>query len=159
MIHPTILLAAALQFRPNAERHEIAERSGVPVGIINKAAGRRPISANHLLRLCAAIGLDPMTGQSIERRQAADIDRNALAIAIKLTMKLRGHSQRKAAESVNTTNTTWHRLINEAPVTIDSVLAGTRYVGRHPFDYLIPADVSRETNGETSSRSNNQEAA
>ncbi len=131
-----------------ADRRDITARSGVPSGIIKRAAGKRPVSADHFLRLCAVTGLDPMTGQdTTPHMSAGELDRNSLAMAIRMNMTMKDHSIRQGAISVDIAPTIFHRLRNGELTAVEGVLAGCRYIGLHPFGYLHP--VSRETNAGT----------
>lgn len=141
------ILAKALEGYDGPRRADLSYRCGVPIGLINRAAGQRPVSADHFIRLCAVIGIDPSTGDTVAPLPSAgEFDHGQLAMAIRMHMDMRKHSIRAAAATVNLSATVFLRLRDGKATAIESVCAGCRYVGLHPFGYLKPAhDVSRET--------------
>lgn len=147
---PATFLGKSLKAADPASRHNLADRSGVAIGIINRAAGNRPISAANLLRLCACLGVDPLTGDPVKQASVGEFDEMSLALAVRMTMQIRGHSYRAAAAAAVIPLTIFHRLAQGEIVAIAGVIAGCRYVGLHPFQYLkpipsVPSIVSRET--------------
>jgi hypothetical protein len=143
MTSPATILADALQSFDRVYREKIARRAGVAIGTVNRATGARPISADHLLRIAAAMGLNPINGADLPHRDiVGELDRGQLAIAVRMTLSLRGQSIRAASKAAGVSATVFVRLMNGELTSIESVLGGCRYVGLHPFEYLRTA--SRE---------------
>jgi transcriptional regulator with XRE-family HTH domain len=157
MRSPAVILAKALKPFDGVYRAQVAQRAGVAIGTLNRAAGGRPISADHYLRIAAAVGIDPVTGQEVSPHVGfGEFDRLQLAMAIRMNMTMRKHSLRAAAKLAGVSTTVLLRLKNGEITAIESVLAGCRYLGLHPFGYLkpVPANVLRETSAGTAGERN-----
>jgi plasmid maintenance system antidote protein VapI len=152
MISPAAMLAKALEPMSLDLRCEIAQAAGVGRHAVQRAAGGRPISADDFLRICAVIGHDPVTGYGREPiDNPGSFDRRHLALAVRMTLYVRKHTFREAAKELGISATVVHRLKEgEEAVSIESLLAGCRYVGVHPFHYFKPACFTK-TCEETSS--------
>lgn len=112
------------------------------------AAKGLPISADHFLRLAAAVGLDPMTGAAIAPRVVGALDLKTLGAAIQITLGLHGNSKRAAAKATGLSAMAIVRLIRGERVSIDTLMRACRHFGTDAFGYCAcetGASVSRQT--------------
>lgn len=112
----------------------IADYVGVKPRTARRAAKGLPVSASAALSLCAAIGLDPMTGEDIVPRKIGRHDTATMASAIAIAMDLRDHTGRDAAAAMDLSPPAVTRLRRGDPVSIATLIKAYRYLNRHPFD-------------------------
>lgn len=165
ILSPAEILGKALEpYRDHALR-KLAERACVTMEEIRRAyscAHGRSMPADVHLRLCLAIGIDPVDGHTMQPQPPRGIAAHSLAIALQQKRIERNHDNRTAARIMGISISTLSRLENAKVRSIDSMIAVCRYIGKNPFDYLN-ADVSRETadgnNGNKLTEQENKSAA
>lgn len=135
------------------EDHALSDL-GRALGLERHAARRakkgHPISASDFLKLCAAIGLDPVNPlQLVPMRGLGDLDHRFLAMGLTIRMSLNGHSLRSAARAMEVSHTAVKRLCDGVPTSVGTVIQACKYLGQHPFGLCTPQSgtplVSRET--------------
>jgi DNA-binding XRE family transcriptional regulator len=142
-------LAAALDVAHNVwTRAKIAALAGVsPRQAANAIAGR-PVSTVAHLRLCVALGLDPLPQFPHAQVAPANFDFVVFALAMRMARALKKHTEREAAAAMKVSPSTVCRIENAHEMTITVILKVCVYVGAHPFGYfkVAPdASVPRET--------------
>lgn len=148
MTSPAAILAKAIAAFATGDKFKaLVLRSGVrPKAIrhaINGAKGH-PTDAGDYLRLCAAIGIDPMDGHRDTSHVPGELDRKLFAAGVRLTRYGRKQTMRDAAKEMGMSATTLCMIENGMVRSIDSMLAACRYVGVHPCHYVL-----RETEPKT----------
>lgn len=154
---PAAILAKAMKAAALADRgafSTIIRKAGVDADVARRAAtgaNGHPTPAGDHINLCIVLGIDPLTGNKLpEPREPAPFLSGMLAIGIKVTRDTREHSLRRAAGIMGISPSTLTRIEKGWHVAgFDSVAAACKYVGLHPFAYLAPESVSRETRHET----------
>ena len=148
MTTPAAILAAAMKLYGSGRAFaDLIARAGVPKASAWRAragAHGRPTRAEHHLKLCMVMGIDPVDGHAISPRPPAPIITAFFACAVKGNRFLKGHSIRQAAKEMGISGTSLSRIENGDVRSFDTMWAACRYVGGHPFDY-----VTRETSSET----------
>lgn len=103
------------------------------------------INAADFLKLCARLGIDPVTGQ----RRAPVANPGTLCLpllgaACAMTRHLKDHmSLRDAAEEIGVSASTLSRLEQSLPISIEPVLAVCAFIGVHPFEYMAKEKQQR----------------
>jgi hypothetical protein len=141
-------LAVALDVAENVwTRARIAALSGVSPRQAANAIMGRPVATVAHLRLCAALGLDPLPQFPHAQVAPADFDFVVFALAMRMARALKKHTEREAAAVMKVSPSTVCRIENAHEMTITVVLKACAYVQMHPFAYFKPApgDVPRET--------------
>jgi hypothetical protein len=143
---PRETLAAVLEYRGRDALEGLATEAGVPFAAASNAWHARPVNTVQFLRLCIALGLNPMPEIATTMPgKPADLDRSLLGAGLKIRRGLNDHSLRDAADSVGVAHSTIRRMEAGDAVSIAAVLGACRYVGVHPFGYLQRENVSRES--------------
>lgn len=118
---------------------ELVQLAGVSEHQAICARGGRPVSADAYLRLCIAVELDP--APEIPNPplflHPGHFDHVMLGIGTRATRIAKKHPIRAAAEIAGISLTTFSRMENGIPVSIENVLAACRYVNAHPFGYIV----------------------
>lgn len=137
---------------------EAAKTAGLKPNMLGRAAIRSAISAGNLIRICGAIGLDPMTLEPCECQALGEFSLGLFALGLNIRRRLRKHSLRKVAAAAGLKHLSVHRAEGREPVAIKATLAICKYIGVHPFKYCADPNASRET-AETSQIAAEQESA
>ena len=141
MTTPAAILAAAMKPYQKAAFADLVDRAGVPKASAWRAragAHGRPTRAEHHLRLCAVLGIDPVNGHAIPPRAPAPLLAWFFACAVKGNRFLKGHNIRQAAKVMGISITSLSRIENGDVRSFECMWAACRYVGAHPFDYVEP---------------------
>ena len=119
---------------------ELASAWSIPPQSMRRYAKGRPINATDYLKICGAIGHDPVTGGSGSLQQRiGDIDWRFIALALHGQRMLRGQTVRSACKAIGgISSATICRLEAGRECTIEHFLAICRYVGKHPYDVIPP---------------------
>ena len=145
---PAFHLALAMQSYRNEKFAELIKRAGVPVDAARRArsgAHGRPTRAEHHLKLCAVLGIDPVDGRPIAVRKPLPLLASFFAAGVKGNRMLNGHTLRRAAKLMAISPAVLSRIENGDTRSFDGMLAACRYIGAHPFDYLDSRETPRET--------------
>lgn len=113
--------------------------------LVRRAILGQQINAGDHLKLCAAIGLDPLQGKFRADAPLGDLHWASLSAALRMKrFSLNPNlTLRLAAREARTSYSALGRIERGEPVSIDAVIAVCRWLDRHPFDFVSP-DVSRE---------------
>lgn len=151
---PRERLAGALALYP---KKDALFKAGVTPRQIANAEMGAPVATIPYLRLCMAIGYDPMPGYQIVTEQPPrDFEFHYFAIAFRITRGLKGHSDRQAAREIGVSASTICRIERGDKMFIGVVMRACSYMQRHPFQFCTGAigtdtlalkHVSRETKG------------
>lgn len=113
----------------------LAQTADVDRRLISRVLAGQPINASAYLKLCGALGLDPVTGKPVPATAIGNIewwffagDLREKRIAKKLTC-------RAAAEEAGIAPTTFFRAEAGISVSAESYLALCRFIGLHPHHY------------------------
>lgn len=137
---PADWLAAELRGR-NAV--EVARGSRVTPRAVRHAMRSRQVGAGNFLKLCAFLGVDPVTGERRPPREIGELLWWFLAAGVFCTRGLRRLSLRDAAPHVGVSYSTLSRLECRMPVSVDAFLAACRFVGVHPYGFTGVAHAAR----------------
>jgi DNA-binding Xre family transcriptional regulator len=135
---PRTLLSRALQAAApsSAALAEIADRAGGLRTQIFRARKGKPVNAGAFLSLCAVIGIDPVDGSPRPVKVVpSTIAWPMVAVALRISRRLRHHDQRSAAQVIGISAATVCRVEAGNPVSIESLVAACRFIGVHPDDY------------------------
>ena len=144
---PRECLAAALEAaapRFPCRLGGIAKAAGVCTRIIANAAQARPVATVPYLRICAAIGHDPLPELACPYAEPAPFDATLFAIGFRIARGLCGHSTRQAGEIIGCSAATICRLENAEVISIGVVLRACRYMQRSPWAYCVSASPARK---------------
>jgi DNA-binding Xre family transcriptional regulator len=153
MTSPAFHLAKALQPYKGEALLELATFAGVPIEHARRArmgAHGRATAADHHLRLCQKIGIDPMEGFAVAPREPQPLLGWFFALGVKGRRILRKLTLRQAAEEIGVALSTLSRVENGDPRSFDTVAAICRWMGAHPYHFVAvtPGKVSRATHVE-----------
>jgi DNA-binding XRE family transcriptional regulator len=127
---------------------QIATTAGITSRQMANALHARPVNAVAHLRLCAALGFDPLPEIPHPMVSPADFDFVVLSLALRLRRRLNNQTQRECAKAVGTSAKTIVDMERARAHSIGVLLRTCVYVGVHPFGYFRPVKVpivSRET--------------
>ena len=142
---PIQRLAGALKAFKPAEYAALGARAGVNTRAVQRAAMGVQIRADHYLKLCAAIGIDSITGDPVPIRRLGDLDWKLLGLGVELTRRIRKVlTLRKVADRIGkrVSISMLSRIENGQPVSISGVIAICQFIGTSPEQYT--ADPSAE---------------
>jgi hypothetical protein len=125
-------LRAAIKAAPAGEHEDLRIR--VSAGRL--LAGQR-VNAADFLRLCARLGVDPLTGEPrtpIEGPQ--DVALYQISIGLRMHRSLNNLPLRTVASRTNISAPTILRLERNMPVSAHSIIAVCDFIGVHPFHYM-----------------------
>jgi DNA-binding XRE family transcriptional regulator len=150
-------LAALLQSSASswAMLDAIAQQAGVTPRQASMARAGKPVNAGAYLALCAAVGIDPISGAARpEKALSPNVVWWLLSAALHITRNLRKLDQRAAADAIGISPATVCRVEQGRPVSIGVMLKVCAFIGVHPFGYTAPLVcppeiVSRGTRTET----------
>jgi hypothetical protein len=150
---PRVALSRAFAQIDRERVPAIAAAAGVsPRQVANLIVGR-PVKATSFLRLCVALGHDPLPELPHSTlAKPADLDMLSLAVGCKMRRAMNKHTIRDAGPIMDVSHITVSRVENAESVSIGVVLAVCRYIGVHPFNCMAvekgtkagTADVSCE---------------
>ena len=132
-ISPREALAQALD--PYGDIWRIAVKAGVTDRQMMNAQSGRPVATIAYLRICAAIGYNPLPSIPYDTPQPSDFDFAFFSMAFRMKRALSGHSDRNAAEVVNISPSTICRIERADAMFIGVVLRACEYIGIHPWGY------------------------
>jgi hypothetical protein len=152
---PRERLAAFLQAKGIKATAEFAHKAGITTRHAANALTGRPVATVPYLRICAALGFDPLPELSYRIPEPADFDFAFFAMGFKIARGLKGDKDRTAADAIGGISASTICRIELAHIMgIGVVLRACRYIGLHPFGYLrvpqaavfgLKTDVSRGT--------------
>lgn len=137
-------LKSALAYSGDGEVRTLSELIGVDQRLIRRARSGKDINAAAHLRLCAGLGIDPVTGAQGKATTIGDLHWTSLGSAARMARIQSKRNIRAEAKAAKVSTAALHRIERGEPVSIDNVLAVCRHLKRHPFDFVSPP-VSRET--------------
>lgn len=140
---PGLQLRSILKSTPRDMLDGIAA-TGIEPRLIRRAIVGQSINASTHLRLCAAIGSDPVTQEAKPASRIGEFHRPSLASAIRIHRIVEKVRRRAAAERMGLKVPTLCRIEYGEPVSIEAVLIACKWIGRHPYDFCSPY-ISRET--------------
>jgi DNA-binding XRE family transcriptional regulator len=155
---PVIRLRDALAPRPARELIELAERTGVRVTAVRRAAKGRSVSVDEFLAIAAATAIDPMTGEPRLAHAVGSFHVNQFGCAVRMVRYQRDETQRQFAKAMHISASTLCRIERGDEVLIESIVKVCRFIGRHPHDFTAQ-NVSRETPAETTRHETQREFA
>jgi DNA-binding XRE family transcriptional regulator len=135
-------LAERLAAMTAAERVALAKRAGVRPQIAHRGAeiaGRdnvKVFEAAAFVQLCAACGLDPMTGEDIDVSANGAFVPEHFALAVRLARMAGKLTQREAAKAWGVEKTVPYRAEKAAPISVGPLLTLCRAMNRHPFEFM-----------------------
>lgn len=136
-------LAEALKGMTGPVLVELARAAGVPEIAARRAARSRCVCSDSYLKLCAAKGLDPVTGAARTPQALGDFHRNSLGCAFKMVRIQRKQNQRAFGKAAKLPATIVCRIERGEVVTVENMLAACAFMKRHPHDFVSPT-ASRE---------------
>jgi DNA-binding XRE family transcriptional regulator len=137
-VTPTQRLACAIVARPFRERPAIARRAGVGPTAVARAAAGMPVRAEAYLKLCAAIGINSLTGEPAPVRSLGDLHWGLLGLGIEMRRRLgKIGTQRDMVKKIGgrVSLRTISFIENGKHVSIGSVLAICEFIGVAPEQY------------------------
>lgn len=112
------------------------EQTSLGTGAARLLAGLR-VNAADFLRLCARLGVDPLTGEPREPITAPqDVALFQISIGLRMHRDLHKLPLRTVASRTNISAPTILRLERNMPVSAHSILAVCDFIGVHPFGYM-----------------------
>jgi hypothetical protein len=141
---PRETLAAILEYRGRDTLKATAEHAGVAFSAACNAYCARPVDTVHYLRLCIAVGFNPMPEIPADLPFfPSDFDRKLLAAGLVIRRTLNRHSLRECGDAIGIGHTTVCHIEAGDPVSISAVFGACRYIGVHPFGYLTVESAAR----------------
>ena len=128
-------LSTAFQGMERQAIADLGKAIGATPRIAFYAAQARPISADHYLKFCAKLGLDPVTGKPRKPCEVGDLQWPLIGAGLKMRRQLEHKGQRPAAEAYKLSYSTLRRAESGEPVTVTSLLKICAGLGVHPFGY------------------------
>lgn len=116
----------------------LAERAGVNGRLVRRAVRGIDINAGAYLKLCGAIGIDPVTGKNTKPQQIGDLSWSAVGCGLRMSRMFRRHGMLDVEREIgDISKTTISRVEHGEPASIDHLLAICRYIGPHPHHYVV----------------------
>lgn len=135
-------LKRALILLSAAETEALAIEAGVDRPRAFQARRGVTVPASDFMRLCGAIGLDPLSGDRIAPRATGDVAWWALGAAITMARAANKHPGiRDAARAARTHIRALSDVDNLKPVCVTTFLKLCRYVEISPFVFAPPPPV------------------
>lgn len=142
---PAKRLKTALARLTPRELQDVAKLAGVNTRCVQRAELGIPVNASSYVRLCAAVGIDTITGEAVLARGVGDIDWRLLGLGFHLTRRMRKDvSIRAAAQKIGkaVSPSMLSRVENGKPVSITGVIAICTFIGTKPEQYTAaPAEM------------------
>lgn len=128
-----------------AAQRSLSERSGVDLNTLDRACKGRRIAADPYLALCAAIGIDPVTGAPCAPHAVGKVLWCFLGYGLMGHRLLRKVDQRAAAAQAGLTHPLICGVEKGRSVSTESLLKICAWMGVHPEAHTTPlcAGVSR----------------
>ena len=134
-------LRASIKSMPAAERAKLD--GTLPHLIADGASYSYRIAAADFVRLCAQVGLDPLSGKRIAPSQnPGRLCVQLIGAGCAMQRELKSLSLRAAAAETGLSPATLSRIEKALPTSIESILAACEFIGVHPFQYM--ANEKRE---------------
>lgn len=153
MSTPAQRLACVLVSRRFRERAIIAKRADVGPSAIARAAAGRPVRAEVYLKICAALGINSMTGEPVPVRPLGDLNWKLLGLGIELRRRLSGiGSQRAMVKKIGgrVSLSTINRIENGKHVSVGNLLTICEFIGVAPEQYCaLPKKFHEKRTSET----------
>lgn len=144
--HATLRLAAQLDGYDLAGIHAMANRAGVEPKLARRAWRGRPINASAYLKLCAALGIDPLAFDAVDGDRIGNISYASLGIAVTMYRLQHQLTLRDAAVVLGVSYVTVSRIERAQSISVGSLLVICKGMGRLPGDFVAPLEkVSRVT--------------
>lgn len=142
---PRERLAGALALVRNTL--ELPVKAGVSARQVANAINGRPVATIAYLRLCMAIGLDPMPGRLLLARQRpCNFDFGMFSLGFRLRRRVNRHSEREAANLIGVSASTVCRIEAGTKMQIGVVLRTCAYIDAHVYHYCqLPAGFTGNT--------------
>src|SRR5216684_3625210 len=150
MTSPAFHLAKALQPYKDAAFVALAIQAGVPIEHARRArmgAHGRPTAADHHLRLCQVIGIDPVEGLAVAPREPQPLLGWFFALGVKGCRLLRKLTLRQAATEIGVALSTLSRVENGDPRSFDTMAAICAWMGAHPYQFVAPVGFTENMTG------------
>jgi DNA-binding XRE family transcriptional regulator len=117
----------------------IAHQAGVTPRQASMARAGKPINAGAYLALCAAVGVDPVSGSARpEKPLSPNVVWWLLSAALYITRNLRRLDQRAAADAIGISPATVCRIERGQPVSVGVLIKVCAFIGVHPDGYAAP---------------------
>ena len=140
---PAMCLRATLTAMSGPELIALGTEAGIEWRLICRAWNGTPINADAHLKLCAVLGVDPVDGLPRSAGPVGPIHWPSLSAAVRIARFQRKWSLRRASKAARVSYSALGRIERGEIVSIESVLAVCKFLGRHPFEFTSP--VSRES--------------
>lgn len=144
---PAQHLARKLKTFDNFERGDIGRYLGIPPDMVRRAANGasgQPTRAAYHVRLCAWLGIDPVTGEARTARRLVVFHAASFAAACRMRRYERAASLRDIGKLAKVSASAVTRAEHGDPRSFANVLKLTRALDLHLDNYIVP-DVSRGT--------------
>lgn len=153
---PAAILKRALSPLDSAGIGSLSQTLDIPREQIARAsngAHGQPTRAEYHLKLCAWLGVDPVTGEATQTERIVAFDRVQFALAVKMSRFSHGHSVREAAAVMKMSATVLTRIQHGEDYSFENVIAACRYGGLGLNNYVRPVshETTRNTKAETRS--------
>lgn len=143
---PSAMLKPRIKALGTVEQASLTAK-GIERRVIRRAAVGLQINASDYLRLCAFVGLDPMTGKDCDKRVIGPLHKPTLSLALRMKREDLKITLRQAAAKARMSYSALGRIERAEDVSIEAILKACRWLNRHPFDFVSPY-VTRETEAE-----------
>ena len=143
-VTPIQRLSCALRALPARQRTAAGKFAGVNDRAVQRAAAEVEIRADHYLKLCAAIGINSMTGAPAPVRKLGDLDWKLMGLGIEMTRRicLIASQREMVARIGNRVSLSMvSRIENGQPVSISGVIAICKFIGTTPEQYCASAEM------------------
>lgn len=101
------------------------------------------IGASDFLRLCAQVGIDPVSGLRIEpQTEPGTLCLASVGAGCAVKRSLRRLTMRAAALEIGVSAATLSRLEMNLPISIESLIAVCVFIGVHPLHYMRKLKVA-----------------
>jgi len=121
---------------------KLARQAGISARQAANAMQGRPVAVSAFLRLCLAVGFDPLPSVpkpddfGVITGNYGDFDFVRFALAFRIKRGLYGHTERQAGAAMERSAATISRIENAHELSIGVILRACWYCGTHPLGYL-----------------------
>lgn len=129
-------LRAAIKAMPADQRAALDQRIA---GLIERGLhSALRVNAADFLKLCARVGIDPMTGADSGATivNPGELSFDLIGAGLVMQQHLLGIEQQEAALRIGVSRQTLWRLERGMPVSAETVIAACEFIGVHPFGYM-----------------------
>ena len=131
------------------DRNGLIARAGATADDLRHACRKWSIPISAHLRLCAAAGINPLTGEKADASaRIGDFHRPSFALALRMKRLAMKWSLRQAETAMGISYSSLRRIEKGEATSAENVLTACKYMSRNPFDF-----VSRETSPAQKSKS------